>query len=121
MAEDLAYWRGEACAVIRAELWRGNAPPDPRWNMGRECTIFNGFCRQFTPEEVHGAYTVMRRCLGREVPPGPVDGRIFNVAGKRERLSRCVAFWRREQQARAANDGAVAELVRRVSLGGMRG
>jgi hypothetical protein len=118
MAEDLAYWRGETCAVIRRDFWKGNRPPDPRWNMGRECTIFNQLARQYTPEEIHGAYSVMRRCLAGEIPSGPVDGRVFNVDGRRDRLSRCVAFWRRQQDRDAGSSDPVTQWINKVGFRG---
>jgi hypothetical protein len=113
---DVPYWRGETCRIIRQQFWLGTRPPEQGWSMNRECTIFNGFLRQFSAQEIFGAYSVMRRCLGSEIPNTPVDGRVFNVAGKRDRLARCVAFWRREQ-SQAPAPPTVKDLIDSVRLG----
>lgn len=115
---DLHYWRGEACAIIRRELWQGSRPPQRGWHMGRECTIFTQLARQYTPEEVWGAYAVARECLGPELPPGPVDGRIFNVKNRRDRLARCVAHWRRLVVEAGSVEEAVMRIIGSVTFGG---
>lgn len=90
--------------IIREHLWLGSEPPrvsgSETWNMGRDLSIAFGFLEreECTLDELAGAITVARRTLGLSRDQ-PITMRIFQVAGRRDRLNECVAAWRKTEQA----------------------
>jgi hypothetical protein len=121
--DPLAAPRGEAARLIRAGLWKGERPPataPPNWSMGRDLSVWRGLLKQFTPEELNGGLSVVRRALREDLADDrPITMAFFNSAGKRDRMSRCVAYWRQQESRRLAADrGAPVSFAR--ALEGLR-
>jgi hypothetical protein len=99
--EDTEHRRlkGEAAALIREHLWCGTQPPRdaPKgWTMGRDLTIWQQHAERHGPAAVNGALTTMRETLGISAP---VTMRLFNVAGRADRMEQCIGAWRKAQAA----------------------
>lgn len=90
--------------IIREHLWLGSEPPrvsgSETWDMGRDLSVAFGFLerKECTLDELAGAITVARRTLGLS-RDRPLTMRIFQVAGRRDRLNECVAAWRKAERA----------------------
>lgn len=90
--------------IIREHLWLGDDPPrvsgSETWDMGRDLSIAFGFLqrKECTLDELAGAITVARRTLGLG-RDRPLTMRIFQVAGRRDRLNECIAAWRKAERA----------------------
>jgi len=90
--------------IIREHLWLGDEPPrvsgSETWDMGRDLSIAFGFLDrgEVTLDELAGAITVARRTLGLS-RDRPLTMRIFQVAGRRDRLNQCIAAWRKAERA----------------------
>lgn len=90
--------------IIREHLWLGDEPPrvsgSETWDMGRDLSIAFGFLDrgEVRLDELAGAITVARRTLGLS-RDRPLTMRIFQVAGRRDRLHECIAAWRKTEQA----------------------
>jgi len=90
--------------IIREHLWLGDDPPrvsgSETWDMGRDLSIAFGFLqrKECTLDELAGAITVARRTLGLD-RDRPLTMRIFQVAGRRDRLHECISAWRKAERA----------------------
>src|SRR5690606_1655393 len=90
--------------LIREHLWLGDEPPrvsgSESWDMGLDLSIAFGFLqrKECTLDELAGAITVARRTLGLS-RGRPLTMRIFQVAGRRDRLNQCIAAWRKAERA----------------------
>ncbi|HEX6925440.1 MAG TPA: hypothetical protein VF167_08415, partial [Longimicrobiaceae bacterium] len=61
--------------------------------------------KQFQPHELNGAISLCRiALLGELDPEKPITMRFFNRDGQRDIISRCVAFWRRQQTKQLARE-----------------
>src|SRR5690606_4714361 len=90
--------------VIREHLWLGDEPPrvsgSESCDMGRDLSIAYGFLqrKECALDELAGAITVARRTLGLD-RDRPLTMRIFQVAGRRDRLHECISAWRKAERA----------------------
>lgn len=110
--DPLHQARGEAAALIRLHLWKGDTPPDrcgAGWTMGRELSVWNNLVKRFTPEEVNGAIEVCRVALGFK-PTDLLSMKLFQVEGRGDRLAECVGVWRKRETAERAKTGAPSPL-----------
>lgn len=106
--DPLKEARGEAATLIRTHVWLGKKPPEtagPEWDMKRDLSIWGQLLKQFRPDEVNGGISVLRLALAEDLPGSrPITMAYFARDGTRDRMSRCVAYWRRLESQKLARE-----------------
>lgn len=126
--DPLKEARGEAATLIRAHVWLGSKPPPTAgddWTMSRDLSVWKQLLKQFRPDEVNGGLSVLRLALAEDLPAGrPITMAYFARDGSRDRMIRCVAYWRRLESQKLAREknpmaliGKTATEVARAATG----
>ena len=117
----IAQHRGKAAQIIRSVFWQGKHPPETAkddWSMNNELSVWEQLAQQHGAETVNAALEVSRKALAGEMPDRPLTLLFFNVRGKRDRLSRCIAYHHKQQARNAPPLNNLGDMLRGLDATG---